>query len=57
MEQNYWTRPDAAIRHGFIRTAGPGENYWTRHARSPWLVRAQRAAWRRTPADSRRRVN
>jgi len=41
MESNYWTRPEAAIRHGFIRTSGPNQNYWTRQAHAAWFLRAQ----------------
>lgn len=39
MEGNYWTRQREAAHQPFIRTAGPDENYWTRHV--PASVRSR----------------
>lgn len=44
MEGNYWTRQREATHQPFIRMAGPGENYWTRHV--PKSVQARAAALR-----------
>jgi hypothetical protein len=57
MESNYWTRPEAAIRHGFIRTSGPGENYWTRQTHMAWFARAQAAMRARTRAQALRKAD
>ncbi|HTE84949.1 MAG TPA: hypothetical protein VK821_09460, partial [Dehalococcoidia bacterium] len=51
MDTNYWTRHGAAIRHGFIQTTGPNENYWTRQPRLAWFVRAQTAMRLRARAN------
>ena len=56
MESNYWTRPGAAIRHGFIRTAGPGENYWTHQTHMAWFVQARAAMVVRTRANLLRKA-